>query len=121
MEKDMNIEDLIHKYLWANRLDIPGLQLFNKEVKPDELRKRVAEGLARRRQLVQIGPTVILPALRAAPEEMRQAAALATAPIAQLNPKGYAEIADGMAETIFRNVADLVSEMGNLANKPLIE
>jgi hypothetical protein len=116
----MGLEENIDKYLSANRSDIAGLRLFNASADPEELRKRFAEGAALRQQLVRQGSSVILPMLKAAPSKMSDAVALAEAPIAMLNPEGYAQIATGMTEAIFMNAQDVIQEIGKPATEPLL-
>lgn len=116
----MGLEETIDRYLGANRPDIAGLRLFNASASPEELRKRFAEGVALRQQLVRQGPSVILPMLRTAPPKMREAVALAESPIAMLNPEGYAQIAAGMSEAIFMNAQDVILEIGKPAAEPLL-
>jgi len=117
----MSTTDVIDKYLGANRPDIAGLNVFNAMADPQELQKRFAEGVALRKQLVQQGPAIILPMLRAAPPQMRDASALATSFMAQLNPQGYTKLAEGTTEAIFRNAQDVVTEMGKPATEPLLQ
>src|SRR5438067_11200935 len=57
-EREMDLEEIIDKYLGSNRPDIAGLRLFNASASPEELRKRFAEGAALRQQLVRQGPSV---------------------------------------------------------------
>lgn len=116
----LSLQETLDKYLGASRSDIANLRLFNAAANPDELRKRRAEAATLLRQLVQQGPLVILPMLRAAPPKMRRAVALAASPIAASNPELYAQIAAGATEAIFKNAQDVIVAIGEPAVEQLL-